>query len=205
MYDPYNFDIYSASEYGGYTEPGPTGAYRSAGRISASTSSKKVDMTEPWEINSFQNHPPPMDVSNSLKPWSRVGSMTYNSSLGTDKRTLHSASASHNYQRWMPSGSNDFRQSSLAFYHRFPPGSSLLSGVNGTPYWSDVMPDKGSQNIRLSTGLTIPLNSQISGWTTNPYENKSLVDYDSNLRMETVDGLSKASLSVPNSVRISFI
>lgn len=35
LYDPYNFDIYAALEYGGYTDPGPPGAFRNRGAFNA--------------------------------------------------------------------------------------------------------------------------------------------------------------------------
>lgn len=28
LYDPFNFDVYAAPDYGGYTDPGPSGAFR---------------------------------------------------------------------------------------------------------------------------------------------------------------------------------
>jgi hypothetical protein len=201
LYDPYNFDIYSANDYGGFTEPGPTGAYRTA--QAKVLNNNLANLAEPWELTSLKNHPSSLPGPHSqFKHWSRLESMPYNPSLGADRRAL-SSPIPQTYQRWMPSGSDQFRHSPLAPHHQLTTGTSMMSAVDGPSYWSDVIPAKGLQNLRLSADFSMPLDThQMSGWAANPYENKSLLDHNSNFRMETVDGSSRASLSVPNAVSI---
>ena len=98
LYDPYNFDVYGALEYGGYTEPAPTnfrggrgpampyGAGRGGGA--------RMPRMHDRRGGHWQQEPPPLPPP----PDAWVSRMPYNGPA--ERRGPH-----HMYSnRWLPSG-----------------------------------------------------------------------------------------------------
>ncbi|CAG2105427.1 unnamed protein product [Medioppia subpectinata] len=187
LYDPYNFDVYCAQEYGGYTDPGPTnfrggrgggggGPNMPFGRGGGPRMGRMPDRR--GGSGHWQQEPP------SLPPipdgW--AARMPFN---GPADRRPHNQMYS---SRWLTSDN----PRSVP-----PPTQSPQVGAE-TPYWSDVIP-----NDSITTGA--PIHSSNS-WSTpysaannEPNFGPNSGEDVSNL-VENSDGSASATISVPNNV-----
>lgn len=103
LYDPFHYDVYSAADYGGFTEPGPPGAYKNVLR-GPTGATRRGDMghrVSPWEREPMPPPPPP-------EVWGRMGPQVYNDAPpGTERRGVNRHQpppASQLYSRWVPGG-----------------------------------------------------------------------------------------------------
>ncbi|XP_054160817.1 heterogeneous nuclear ribonucleoprotein K-like [Oppia nitens] len=174
LYDPHNFDIYFAPEYGGYTEPvpnnfrsrGPNMPYgRGGGGRGRGGGGRRGDGV-PWHQDA-----PPMPMP--PEPW--VGQMPYNRPAA-DRRP-HNPMYSRN---WSPQNPR-------------LPVSQPLSPVD-QPYWSDVIP-----NDNITTGAPIHSPNLWSDGYGAGNDESSFTSGDQNI-IENIDGSATATISVPNNV-----
>ena len=202
LYDPYNYDIYSVNEYGGFTDPGTPNAYRNANRNylgppEISNKGGGMELNDVWDRNTRHGHFHSAQIlTPQTKSWSRMNTLTYNPSpVVGERRDLTSATTSHSYQRWILPRTDHFRHSAQS-YHHADPNSAMMSAGDRAPYWSDVIP--GQEKL---FGHNSQMTHQMSqGWAPNSYTKKSnMISSDCNI-MINLDGTSQTSLLVPNSV-----
>ncbi|RWS15656.1 heterogeneous nuclear ribonucleoprotein K-like isoform X1 [Dinothrombium tinctorium] len=179
LYDPYHFDVYLAAEYGGFTEPGPPGAYRNAPRGPTGASRRQEFNIRPWEREPFhaQQIPAPPES------WTRMSSGAFDAPPGTERRGP--PPPSNMYQRWLPNAENGRRH------------ASSVATVDPTPYWSDVVPSPENKSIPASS--IPPAQQPMRGGWSNIYDS-AIADNEPSDFIEGSDGTASASLTVANSV-----
>ncbi|RWS26557.1 heterogeneous nuclear ribonucleoprotein K-like isoform X2 [Leptotrombidium deliense] len=184
LYDPYNFDIYGASEYGGFTEPGPPGAYRNAPRGPTGASRRNDFGIRPWDREPFQQVAAPPDS------WTRMPSSAFDAPPGTERRGPHSSNV---YQRWMHNVLRTYLSFKLENGRR---QSSTATAVDSTPYWSDVVPSNDTKTVQNNPPLAAA--PQIRGWSS--LYDTSVADSEPSEFVDSSDGSTSTSLTVANSV-----